>query len=113
MRVGARFRNAAAQAIGRLAQLVERLLYTERVGGSSPSPPTNNNNELRSILRSGGPRFPRYSPKTHFFRHRGMADSSPTVAELFKAKAVTDDDVTRLVQAVLDGVADRAPLADG
>lgn len=25
---------------GRLAQLVERLLYTERVGGSSPSPPT-------------------------------------------------------------------------
>ena len=27
---------------GRLAQLVERLLYTERVGGSSPSPPTSN-----------------------------------------------------------------------
>ena len=26
---------------GRLAQLVERLLYTQDVGGSSPSPPTN------------------------------------------------------------------------
>src|SRR5215210_6730541 len=26
---------------GRLAQLVEHLVYTERVGGSSPSPPTN------------------------------------------------------------------------
>src|SRR4030088_2631319 len=25
---------------GRLAQLVEHLVYTERVGGSSPSPPT-------------------------------------------------------------------------
>src|ERR1700678_3450086 len=28
-------------AAGRLAQLVERLLYTQNVGGSSPSPPTN------------------------------------------------------------------------
>src|ERR1700730_2999223 len=26
---------------GRLAQLVEHLVYTERAGGSSPSPPTN------------------------------------------------------------------------
>jgi hypothetical protein len=26
---------------GRLAQLVERLLYTQNVGGSSPSPPTS------------------------------------------------------------------------
>ena len=25
---------------GRLAQLVERLVYTEEVGGSKPSPPT-------------------------------------------------------------------------
>jgi hypothetical protein len=31
---------------GRLAQLVERLLYTQDVGGSSPSPPTS--------LRCGG-----------------------------------------------------------
>src|SRR5690606_21887290 len=29
-----------APAPGRLAQLVEHLVYTERVGGSSPSPPT-------------------------------------------------------------------------
>jgi hypothetical protein len=28
-----------AAALGRLAQLVERLLYTQDVGGSSPSPP--------------------------------------------------------------------------
>ena len=28
------------QELGRLAQLVERLLYTQDVGGSRPSPPT-------------------------------------------------------------------------
>ena len=32
---------------GRLAQLVERLLYTQKVGGSRPSPPTN----LRSLRK--------------------------------------------------------------
>ena len=32
----------ARLARGRLAQLVEHLVYTERVGGSSPSPPTSN-----------------------------------------------------------------------
>ena len=43
---------------GRLAQLVEHLVYTERVGGSSPSPPTSllasgsHSNELP--LRSSG-----------------------------------------------------------
>ena len=31
---------AARQVSGRLAQLVEHLVYTERVGGSNPSPPT-------------------------------------------------------------------------
>ena len=31
---------------GRLAQLVEHLAYTERVGGSIPSPPTNRINVL-------------------------------------------------------------------
>jgi hypothetical protein len=36
---------------GRLAQLVERLLYTQDVGGSSPSPPTS----LRSFLRGASP----------------------------------------------------------
>ena len=34
---------------GRLAQLVERLLYTQDVGGSSPSPPTNVFNSLEVI----------------------------------------------------------------
>src|SRR3954454_13243177 len=35
-------RSAHGTAIrGRLAQLVEHLVYTERVGGSSPSPPTS------------------------------------------------------------------------
>ena len=29
-----------ARRDGRLAQLVEHLVYTERVGGSNPSPPT-------------------------------------------------------------------------
>ncbi|GJE75899.1 hypothetical protein [Methylorubrum suomiense] len=42
-----------------------------------------------------------------------MPESSPLISELFKAKAVTDDDVNRLVEAVLDGSTDRAPLADG
>ena len=32
--------QARAPKAGRLAQLVEHLVYTERVGGSSPSPPT-------------------------------------------------------------------------
>ena len=36
----AKRRRASALARGRLAQLVEHLVYTERVGGSSPSPPT-------------------------------------------------------------------------
>ena len=29
-----------SHGVGRLAQLVEHLVYTERVGGSSPSAPT-------------------------------------------------------------------------
>jgi hypothetical protein len=33
-------RGALKHGEGRLAQLVEHLVYTERVGGSSPSPPT-------------------------------------------------------------------------
>ena len=43
--------HRAAQSVrqrrgGRLAQLVERLVYTENVGGSSPSPPTIISNVL-------------------------------------------------------------------
>jgi hypothetical protein len=36
---------------GRLAQLVERLLYTQDVGGSSPSPPTNLRCEAAQVVR--------------------------------------------------------------
>ena len=35
-----RYDLASSGLFGRLAQLVERLVYTENVGGSSPSPPT-------------------------------------------------------------------------
>ena len=35
-----RYDLASSLTVGRLAQLVERLVYTENVGGSSPSPPT-------------------------------------------------------------------------
>ncbi|MGA4555142.1 hypothetical protein [Methylorubrum aminovorans] len=42
-----------------------------------------------------------------------MADSSPTVGELFKAKAVTDEQVSALVDTVLAGQMDeRAPIGD-
>ena len=34
---------------GRLAQLVERFVYTEDVGGSNPSPPTINISNLLDI----------------------------------------------------------------
>ncbi|MFG5120895.1 hypothetical protein [Methylorubrum sp. POS3] len=42
-----------------------------------------------------------------------MGDSSPVVSELFKARDVTDDDVNRLVEAVLDSPMDRARPNDG
>ena len=40
-RLALRGGEAIREGRGRLAQLVERLLYTQDVGGSSPSPPTN------------------------------------------------------------------------
>ena len=40
---------------GRLAQLVERLLYTQDVGGSSPSPPTSAQTGARVEDRRRGP----------------------------------------------------------
>ena len=43
-----------------------------------------------------------------------MPDSSPTVGELFKAKAVTDDEVNAAVAAYLaDPETDAHPIADG
>src|SRR5215204_2987155 len=41
---------------GRLAQLVEHLVYTERVGGSSPSPPTKVAS-ARAIDKTSQPRL--------------------------------------------------------
>ena len=43
-------REVAASVRTRLAQLVERLLYTERVGGSSPSPPTKTSSDRKLQL---------------------------------------------------------------
>lgn len=43
-----------------------------------------------------------------------MADSSPTVGELFKANVVTHDDLNALVDAVLAGrMNEREELAEG
>ena len=49
-----RYDLASSGLFGRLAQLVERLVYTENVGGSSPSPPTTMASaapRARTILR--------------------------------------------------------------
>ena len=43
--------SAADRFGGRLAQLVERFLYTEDVGGSSPSAPTIISTTLRETLQ--------------------------------------------------------------
>ena len=40
---------------GRLAQLVERLLYTQDVGGSSPSPATKIINDAPTTLNRSAP----------------------------------------------------------
>src|SRR5438045_4000828 len=61
--------------LGRLAQLVERLLYTQDVGGSSPSPPTS----LRACGASAGkPALQRadrpLKPKNDDIRVRKAAD---------------------------------------
>ena len=47
-----RYDLASSGLLGRLAQSVERLVYTENVGGSSPSPPTKPR-PTRSVVRSG------------------------------------------------------------
>jgi hypothetical protein len=53
VRVGA-IHLAAWPESGRLAQLVERLLYTQNVGGSSPSPPTSL--RKRSAAKAAAPK---------------------------------------------------------
>jgi hypothetical protein len=55
---------------GRLAQLVERLLYTQNVGGSNPSPPTSlrkrsaakAGQSLAAAWRAATPDFKKKSP---------------------------------------------------
>ena len=48
--------GSAAGLDGRLAQLVEQLLYTQRVGGSSPSPPTRSRHGPPARRRARGHR---------------------------------------------------------
>lgn len=88
LRSRAAFRNAARRRIGRLAQLVERLLYTERVGGSSPSPPTSICDDLRCAEGLDLRCFSRYLPRTFVFAV-SVPDSNPIVGKPFEAKAVT------------------------
>ena len=49
--------DKAQARIGRLAQLVERFVYTEDVGGSNPSPPTIGTDwdavQLGQVVRTG------------------------------------------------------------
>jgi hypothetical protein len=44
--------KARLPAQGRLAQLVEHLVYTERVGGSSPSAPTRKTRKAAGCVQS-------------------------------------------------------------
>ena len=46
-----RYDLASSGLLGRLAQSVERLVYTENVGGSSPSPPTKPRRGRNSLAR--------------------------------------------------------------
>jgi hypothetical protein len=65
-------------SFGRLAQLVERLLYTQDVGGSSPSLPTTFMVLSPHIVRAGqGPRssivFPPVCRPTRYWRFANLA----------------------------------------
>ena len=55
--VAADGRSGGASRSGRLAQLVEHLVYTERVGGSSPSPPTTTESKSMPAGKLRGPSF--------------------------------------------------------
>ena len=73
---------------GRLAQLVERLVYTEKVGGSSPSPPTN----LRAFGASVGKPTLRAKSARHQilrFRRNGFSRTGAAKAARPACKART------------------------
>jgi hypothetical protein len=54
------------RGLGRLAQLVEHLAYTENVGGSSPSPPTS----LRYFdISAGKPKSLERQSAVYFFSY--------------------------------------------
>jgi hypothetical protein len=65
----------AAGRHGRLAQPVEHLLYTEGVGGSSPSPPTTPRQVRCRRARGRGPKPPRHRPASLPPRARGVVRS--------------------------------------
>src|SRR5262245_47201340 len=67
--------------VGRLAQLVEHLVYTERVGGSSPSPPTG----LRASGATAGmpaliAKAARRSPTTALYEALAQRSASPNTS---------------------------------
>ena len=69
---------------GRLAQLVEHLVYTERVGGSSPSPPTietNGKSRPAALDLQGEPAL------SHGHFDPPVADRRGGVAQLVRAPA--------------------------
>lgn len=56
---------------GRLAQLVEHLVYTEEVGGSIPSAPTKESESNQSKSKSLGKRNPRRPPRSGGLKKSG------------------------------------------
>ncbi len=69
------FRKAYVREYGRLAQLVERLLYTENVGGSSPSSLT-----LDYRIRSRAARYAKIAQLVeHTTENCGVTGSSPVL----------------------------------
>src|SRR6478735_4710708 len=64
-------KSRASRTVGRLAQLVEHLVYTERVGGSSPSPPTSFRLSVKSPERSDGQTLARTAHPAVLDQERG------------------------------------------
>jgi hypothetical protein len=80
-------------AKGRLAQLVEHLVYTERVGGSSPSPPTNKIKYL-----------PLFSPKRPAPKNKGPTPG-PTEEKWSKAAMITGETIAIAAATLIGPIA--------